>query len=574
MMFPAAHTEDQKTKSSFSEPQTQDIRPRSRFQPRRHLTSPVWRCRPLVRAATSGSGGCWLVFTEAEGTASALARPLIEEMEAAGRSVFEVRVGDAFQHLGETLYTVRRRSQEDLAAMLNDLPELLGGVVWLRSLNAGSSKIQDRTGQTQADELLHTTLVLSNHLDAPLERFAVVTAGLSLGKTESAVGEEVANDGTAPLRAAATWGLGRLLRSERPQLSPLLVDVDPRQPASETISAALASEILARSREDEVALRADSMVRGDSHLESPVQRFVYRLVPGIRGVPATTAVRNPGVHANATYLITGDLAGTGADLALWLRDQGARRLVLIARGDLTRAAGLAVAALHLSGVRVDLHHADLADPREVEEMIEEIDRPEAPLKGIFHTARSYDSGRLEENNSDRLERMMARRARGAWHLHEAASRCDLDYFVVLSSFGAMVGEPGQCTAAVADCFLDGLVMLRRQQGLPGLNVCLGPIGGLRLRRSLDSELAARGHGVLPVEEAFRLMTEALRHGAAQIFAARIDWRRWLLRSSAPWAPRYEELGAREPDLLPLRPINRGPGRPMIDLRHCFMPVYD
>ena len=51
---------------------------------------------------------------------------------------------------------------------------------------------------------------------------------------------------------------------------------------------------------------------------------------------------------------------------------------------------------------------------------------------------------------------------GSWLLHTLLP--DLDFFVVFSSLGALLGQPGQGNYAAANAFADGLVAQRRRAG--------------------------------------------------------------------------------------------------------------
>jgi acyl carrier protein len=67
--------------------------------------------------------------------------------------------------------------------------------------------------------------------------------------------------------------------------------------------------------------------------------------------------------------------------------------------------------------------------------------------------------------------VLAPKVDGAWVLHEALR--DVDAFVVFSSAAGVLGSGGQGNYAAANVFMDELMALRRDQGLPGTSLAWG-----------------------------------------------------------------------------------------------------
>ena len=62
---------------------------------------------------------------------------------------------------------------------------------------------------------------------------------------------------------------------------------------------------------------------------------------------------------------------------------------------------------------------------------------------------------------------------GAWNLHNALP--DLDFFIMLSSISAVIGNRGQAAYAAANSFLDDFAHYRASQGLSGTSINLGVV---------------------------------------------------------------------------------------------------
>jgi hypothetical protein len=62
------------------------------------------------------------------------------------------------------------------------------------------------------------------------------------------------------------------------------------------------------------------------------------------------------------------------------------------------------------------------------------------------------------------------KAAGAWYLHEHTASDDIQHFVMFSSIAAMIGNPGQANYSASNSYLDSLVRLRRNKGLPAVSI--------------------------------------------------------------------------------------------------------
>jgi len=158
------------------------------------------------------------------------------------------------------------------------------------------------------------------------------------------------------------------------------------------------------------------------------------------------------IDSNGTYLITGASGGLGQQVALWLADQGAKRLVLAARRNPDETAQAAIARLVARGVEVSVQQADVARREDVVRVIQECG---SNLRGVFHLAGVIDDALLMQMNARRWQRVWQPKVLGAWNLHEETRGLPLDFFVLFSSAAAILGSAGQ--ANYACCTFRGLV---------------------------------------------------------------------------------------------------------------------
>ena len=122
---------------------------------------------------------------------------------------------------------------------------------------------------------------------------------------------------------------------------------------------------------------------------------------------------------------------------------------------------------------------------------------------------------------------------GAWILHELTRETPLDFFVLYSAAGVLLGAPGQGMYPAANAELDFLAQLRRRLGLPGLSVAWGPWANIGMAADLEARGSniwqSRGLGKIEPTEAFADLERLLVDGAAYGAVIPIRWSTFLAR---------------------------------------------
>jgi NAD(P)-dependent dehydrogenase (short-subunit alcohol dehydrogenase family)/acyl carrier protein len=236
------------------------------------------------------------------------------------------------------------------------------------------------------------------------------------------------------------------------------------------------------------------------------------------------------VDPEGCYLITGAFGGFGKVLAQWLVETGARGLALVSRrGAETPEAEAFVRRLRDRGVSVSVFRADIGSQEDVNRIMSEIRSGNRPLKGVFHLAMVIDDAPLSALTRDRMQSVLGPKAQGAWLLHQATQKLNLDCFVMFSSVSSVFGNPAQGNYAAANAFLDSLAHHRRALGLPALTINWGALGGegyVARNERVAEFLARQGTGELSPREVVDLMESSLAANSTQVMAIRIDWAKW------------------------------------------------
>lgn len=270
-----------------------------------------------------------------------------------------------------------------------------------------------------------------------------------------------------------------------------------------------------------------------------------------RSVAAVPAEDEPlTFRADGTYLIAGGLGGFGLEVARWMAGRGVGHLVLLGRrGVTTEDARQAVAAIERLGAHVVVRAADVSKAEDVSKVLAEIDRDLPPLRGVIHAAMVLEDALLLNLDRDLLERVLAPKVRGAWHLHALTADRPLDLFVLFSSLSSVFGHAGQGNYAAANAFLDALAWHRRAQGRPALTVnwgYLGEVGYLARRSELGERLERQGVLSFTVQQALALLEKAIQREHVQVSVLRLEWSRWRgLGVTSRVSPRFAHLCRRD-----------------------------
>ncbi|MFD4640242.1 SDR family NAD(P)-dependent oxidoreductase [Lentzea sp. NPDC058436] len=230
------------------------------------------------------------------------------------------------------------------------------------------------------------------------------------------------------LAAAAVWGLVSSAQAEHPGIA--LVD-----------------------------LRGDATLRTSAEPRTAVRDDVL-LAPVL--VPAGEPDGERPV-LDGTVLITGGTSALAEALARTLAPD-AHHLVLASRrgtrpdwADDLPCAVTAVAC-------------DVSDRTAVDHLVKSCD---PALRAVFHLAGVLDDGVVAAMTPQRFDAVLAPKADGAWHLHEATAHLDLSAFVLYSSATGVLGRPGQSNYTAANAFLDALARHRVARGLRAQSLAWG-----------------------------------------------------------------------------------------------------
>jgi fatty acid synthase, animal type len=202
------------------------------------------------------------------------------------------------------------------------------------------------------------------------------------------------------------------------------------------------------------------------------QKLVTPAVKLISAIPKTY------MHAEKTYILVGGLGGFGLELANWLVNRGARKVVLTSRSGIkTGYQSMMVRKWEACGVKVVVDTNDSTTLKGAETLLKNANKV-GSVGGIFNLAAVLRDGLLEDQTAQHFKDVCLPKVEGTVNL-DTASRTlcpNLDYFVCFSSVSCGRGNIGQSNYGLANSAMERICESRQTIGLPGTAIQWGAIG--------------------------------------------------------------------------------------------------
>ncbi|KAH9209744.1 hypothetical protein DL95DRAFT_476538 [Leptodontidium sp. 2 PMI_412] len=241
--------------------------------------------------------------------------------------------------------------------------------------------------------------------------------------------------------------------------------------------------------------------------------------------------------AQGTYILTGGLGALGIETCDWLIEKGARRIAIISRRALPprnawpSAGGhmavilTRIRAMEKQGASIYVVPLDISAPNAHEQLIVELNNLSLPpVLGVIHGSGVLEDSLLADTTADSFERVLAPKISGAIALHKAFPPGTLDFFVLYSSIGQLVGTSGQSSYASGNAFLDTLATHRRDQGDNAIAFQWTAWRGLGMGASTDFltlELQSKGITDIKRDEGFRAWEHMSKYDVDHAVVTRI-----------------------------------------------------
>ncbi|XDA81106.1 hypothetical protein R6Z07F_011082 [Ovis aries] len=203
--------------------------------------------------------------------------------------------------------------------------------------------------------------------------------------------------------------------------------------------------------------------------------------------------------AHKSYVITGGLGGFGLELAHWLVERGAQKLVLTSRSGIrTGYQARQVREWRRQGVQVLVSTRDVSSLDGTQRLITEAAQL-GPVGGVFNLAVVLRDAMLDNQTPEFFQDVNKPKYNGTLNLDRVTREAcpELDYFVVFSSVSCGRGNAGQTNYGFANSTMERICEKRQHDGLPGLAVQWGAIADVGILVELKGTNDKAIGGTLP-----------------------------------------------------------------------------
>jgi acyl transferase domain-containing protein/NADPH:quinone reductase-like Zn-dependent oxidoreductase/NADP-dependent 3-hydroxy acid dehydrogenase YdfG len=181
---------------------------------------------------------------------------------------------------------------------------------------------------------------------------------------------------------------------------------------------------------------------------------------------------------NASYVIAGGLGGIGRSLASWFASRGAKHLILLSRSGPTSEKSLVLLEdLASRGVNVATPRCDVGNVESLRTVLESAAKAMPPIKGCIQGSMVLKDRLLQNMTLDEWQQVLDPKVSGTWNLHNILPR-GMDFFIILSSSGGMIGSSGQSQYNAASTFQDAFARYRWSLGEKCTSLDVGVVTGV------------------------------------------------------------------------------------------------
>jgi acyl transferase domain-containing protein/acyl carrier protein len=405
---------------------------------------------PWVSGNLSQQKWSWLIFVEDCG----LGERIVERLEQAGHDVVTVKAGERFRIIGDRHYEINPRRPDDYAALIGALIEL--GQVPQKVIHLWSVTAHSHT-ESEQDLGFYSLMFLARALGEH-ELIARLQLQVVANNMQAVSGHEVISPEKATL-----LGPCKVIPQEYPRISCRNLDIIVPEPGigwkDEQIEQ-LMGEFVSGFVDFSIALRGN---------QRWVQAFEAIRLEAQSSPPAR-------LRMGGVYLITGGLGGVGLELAEYLARTLQAKLILVGRStfphrhdwnhwlethdnqDEIGCEIRRIQALEKLGAEVLALSADVSSVEQMQSVMAESHRRFGRINGLIHAAGVADGGLngglIHLRTPESAASILRSKVKGTLVLDLLFKDEELDFLVLCSSLGSIVGGIGQATYCAANAFLD------------------------------------------------------------------------------------------------------------------------
>ncbi|KAI1414159.1 putative equisetin synthetase [Hypoxylon sp. FL1857] len=181
-------------------------------------------------------------------------------------------------------------------------------------------------------------------------------------------------------------------------------------------------------------------------------------------------------RADGTYLLVGLTGQLGQSLCHWMVTHGARNVVLTSRNPKIRPAFIKL--VEEMGATVKFMPLDVTSRDSLHSCYQEICRTMPPVIGVANGAMILEDQLFDNLTWESFNRQLAPKVDGSKLLDELFYTAKLDFFILFTSLGNIIGNTGQASYVAANQYMVALAAQRKKRGVAGSAIAISSLLGI------------------------------------------------------------------------------------------------
>jgi short-subunit dehydrogenase/acyl carrier protein len=411
---------------------------------------------------------------------------------------------DKFEKCSDTSYYVSRDNKEDVKTLLNTLmkdhADKTFRVLYINSYCKESveniSKESLREEENNCGLLLYLVQTITDQNWTKNFKLSVLVNNIH-GVDSSLLS----------IYQSTLWGFAKTIALEHPNIWSKIIDVDYAMLKDSTIT--ILKEWF--NGED-----GQVLLRGEKRLIPKLVHYSFKGDQAFQSVP---------ISENGYYIITGGTGMIGQTYMEGLIEAGAKNIILICRKNPKQEVQESIDAWKTKGINIMIEKTDVSNYDQLKSTIDQYIEDGAVVKGVVHAAGMIKDRLIKEQCFDTFSDLFSTKVYGTYYLHEILINQPLDFFVMMSSITALVGNYGQANYAAANYFMNTFAEYRQSLELPALALCWGPWadGGMAANGDVIKNSAQKGLYSISQETGKKMAIQFIGTSKTPILCADIDW---------------------------------------------------
>lgn len=327
------------------------------------------------------------------------------------------------------------------------------------------------------------------------------------------------NNGSINLEQSVLWGFAKTLGMEFEQIYKGIVDLDE---IKDVANISKLTDVILYGNSYEVCIRNNAVYTSRLYKHSEYIR---------RNDTQSEAVK---VREDATYVIAGGTGFLGMTYIEALADLGAKNIAVLCRKDPEQGFRKKVDELQKEyGMTIRLYLTDICDYSRLEATMLKIKAEMPEIRGIINASGVIRDKMIGDMSWEDFQYVLEPKTIGNINLYRNIEDHELDFFIMLSSITAIMGNVGQSNYAAANFFINSFAEYLQSIGKNGFAFCWGPWStqGMAASDVVVKNMERLGLESFSKEQGRQLIEEFFTNPYPVLMIANIKWDKFIRNSS-------------------------------------------